>query len=514
MRRGLIAAALVAGLSATAAPAAGRAGSYYEYCLARQAWLRRDFSDALDHMKRAVAADPEAPDLALEFSRLSYEADQVELAVETARRAVQLAPDSADARRSLAESLLAMVLREGSAPDLAVSAADAYQAVIERDPEDADAYLNLGKLRLSLKQVPEALEALRRHLVLAPRSDEGAFLAAQALLRLSRQDEAIALLEEYVNRRPDSPQLLVALMESYEGAERLQEAAAAGERLLRLKFDVLRTRLALARINQRLGRHDQAVVNLTEAARVMNARGSEFTDADRAGVSLRIVQVLLDAGRPEEALASAGSGADRFPADPRFELKKGEALLMQGLAARAEKLFKEVRSAHKDDDSGLVAQISDVYLSAGARLERAKDYEGAEKHLKRAIEVNPDNSQALNYLGYMLADRSVHLDEAIGYIRKALERDPDNGAYLDSLGWAYFRKGEYVRAEKALASAIVASPDEAEIHAHMGELYSATGRLMDAIEAWQDALRHGIPNAEDIRAKVAAAQEKTAPAPR
>jgi tetratricopeptide (TPR) repeat protein len=397
---------------------------------------------------------------------------------------------------------------------MAISAADAYQAVVEKDPEDAEAYLNLGKLRLSLKQVPQALEALRRHLALAPRSDEGAFLAAQALLRLSRQDEAIALLEEYVKLRPDSPQLLVALMESCEGAERLQEAAAAGERLLQLRFDALRTRLALARINLRLGRHDEAVVHLTEAAHVMDARGSEFTDADRAEISLRIVQVLLDAGHPQEALASAGSGADRFPADPRFELKKGEALLMQGLPDRAEKLFQETRSTHKDDDSRLVAQVSDVYLSAGARLERAKDYEGAEKHLKRAIEVNPDNGQALNYLGYMLADRSVHLDEAIGYIRRALDRDPDNGAYLDSLGWAYFRKGEYVRAEKALASAIAALPDEAEIHAHMGELYQATGRLTDAIEAWQDALRHGIPNAEDIRAKVAAAQEKTAPAPR
>ena len=146
-------------------------------------------------------------------------------------------------------------------------------------------------------------------------------------------------------------------------------------------------------------------------------------------------------------------------------------------------------------------------------LERAKDFEGAEKHLKRSIEMNPQNGQALNYLGYMLADRSVQLDEALGFIRRALESDPDNGAYLDSLGWAYFRKGDYVRAEQALSSAIAALPEEAEIHAHMGELYSATGRLTDAIEAWKDALKHGIPNAEDIRAKVAAAQQKTASSP-
>ena len=59
------------------------------------------------------------------------------------------------------------------------------------------------------------------------------------------------------------------------------------------------------------------------------------------------------------------------------------------------------------------------------------------------LAADPQNATALNYLGYMLADRGVKLDEALGMIKKAVDLDPSNGAYLDSLGWAYFRLGKY-----------------------------------------------------------------------
>ena len=61
---------------------------------------------------------------------------------------------------------------------------------------------------------------------------------------------------------------------------------------------------------------------------------------------------------------------------------------------------------------------------------------------------------ALNYLGYMLADRGTRLDEALGYIRRAVALDPQNGAYLDSLGWAYYKMGNYELAEENLRRAV------------------------------------------------------------
>ena len=76
-------------------------------------------------------------------------------------------------------------------------------------------------------------------------------------------------------------------------------------------------------------------------------------------------------------------------------------------------------------------------------FERQKKYEQAEQVFKKVLDTDPLNASASNYLGYMLADEGVRLDESVKYIQKALELEPNNGAYLDSLGWAYFKMNRY-----------------------------------------------------------------------
>ena len=76
-----------------------------------------------------------------------------------------------------------------------------------------------------------------------------------------------------------------------------------------------------------------------------------------------------------------------------------------------------------------------IVFMRGAMYEHQKDYDEAEKAFRTVLKSDPDNAGALNYLGYMLADRDVRLDEAQQLISKAVDLDPDNGAYLDSLGW-------------------------------------------------------------------------------
>src|ERR671935_3330024 len=99
---------------------------------------------------------------------------------------------------------------------------------------------------------------------------------------------------------------------------------------------------------------------------------------------------------------------------------------------------------------------------------------------KRVLSMEPQNSMALNYLGYMLADRGVRLEEALGYIKKAVQLDPQNGAYLDSLGWAYFKLGNYDLAEENLRKASQRIGNDATVQDHLGELYQKLGRLKQA----------------------------------
>jgi tetratricopeptide (TPR) repeat protein len=95
----------------------------------------------------------------------------------------------------------------------------------------------------------------------------------------------------------------------------------------------------------------------------------------------------------------------------------------------------------------------------------------------------------LNYLGYMLGDRGVKLDEALTMVQKAVQLDPQNGAYLDSLGWVYFKMGQYALAEANLRKATERMGNDPAVHDHLGELYEKTGRLKMAASQWEQSLQ-------------------------
>jgi Tfp pilus assembly protein PilF len=145
-------------------------------------------------------------------------------------------------------------------------------------------------------------------------------------------------------------------------------------------------------------------------------------------------------------------------------------------AIQGEKLSKT-----SDDTEGAIFMRAAIY-------ERQKKYDLAEEQFRRVLALDPQNAGALNYLGYMLADRGVRLDESVNLIKKALEIDPQNGAYLDSLGWAYFKTGSYDLAEEFLRKAVTKSSNDATLHDHLAELYHKTGKLKLAVAHWERAL--------------------------
>jgi tetratricopeptide (TPR) repeat protein len=129
-----------------------------------------------------------------------------------------------------------------------------------------------------------------------------------------------------------------------------------------------------------------------------------------------------------------------------------------------------------------------TYFIAGSIYERQKHYDQAEEAFHKVINGDPRNATALNYLGYMLADRGTRLDEALGYIRRAITLDPQNGAYLDSLGWAYFKMGNYELAEENLRKASERLNNDPTVHDHLADLYQKTGRLKQAVAHWERAV--------------------------
>ena len=151
-----------------------------------------------------------------------------------------------------------------------------------------------------------------------------------------------------------------------------------------------------------------------------------------------------------------------------------------------DKAEERIRAASEmaDSDGARVA----ILFAYGSLYERSKRYEKSEASFRDLLKIDPDNASALNYLGYMFADRSVHLEEAHDLIQKALDLEPNNGAYLDSLGWVYYRQEKLELAAKYLERSLKQYEDDPVVHTHLGDVYFKQGRVTDAKQHWSRGL--------------------------
>jgi len=130
----------------------------------------------------------------------------------------------------------------------------------------------------------------------------------------------------------------------------------------------------------------------------------------------------------------------------------------------------------------------EIRFALGAALERSGEWDAAVAEFRGVIAAQPDNALALNYLGYMFADRGVNLEEARTLLERAVALDPTSGAFQDSLGWLYFRLGDLARAEKYLTRAATLEPHDPTVCEHLADLYRATGDTRRAAATYRRAL--------------------------
>ena len=133
-------------------------------------------------------------------------------------------------------------------------------------------------------------------------------------------------------------------------------------------------------------------------------------------------------------------------------------------------------------DSELYTVLGDAYV----HLNRLSE---AEVAYRQAVRLNRSNATAYNNWGYMYADSSIKLDEALRLSKRAVDLEPDNGYFADSVGWAYFRKGDREKALEFLKSAVELCPSDAEIRYHLGRAFEAQGNVRAALVEYHKALK-------------------------
>ena len=96
---------------------------------------------------------------------------------------------------------------------------------------------------------------------------------------------------------------------------------------------------------------------------------------------------------------------------------------------------------------------TDLLYTRAMLAEQRENFDLLESDLRYLIKLEPNHSEALNALGYSLADRTDRFDEALPLLQRALELAPNNPAIFDGLGWLYFRHGNIQDEAPSLARA-------------------------------------------------------------
>jgi tetratricopeptide (TPR) repeat protein len=416
------------------------------------------------------------------YSALGYtyeQQKQYKNAVEAYRHAIELDRDNLDAIRGLAQNLL----NDGQGD----AALEQYKVIADANPEDAQTYVRIAEIYRKQGKYDLALDHLKKAESMVQDSVEVPYNIAAIYQAQGRYDEAIPIMRDLLKKseKPDG---------KYSNGERSNRAVFL-ERLGTIYRDQGNNQAANETFRQivALGGDDniergyqQIIDTWREAKEWQKALDTAKESVQKLpSPQLKMVLALqqVDMGEADKALKDI-HGMLKGNADDRevyITLSQMNARLRRFSDAE-QALDKAEQLASKADDKEY------VWFLRGSTFERERRYAEAEEQFKKVLTSDPQHASALNYLGYMLADQNLKLEEALGYIKRAVDLDPTNGAYLDSIGWAYFRLGKYELAEENLLKASQKINTDPTVHDHLGDLYQKTGRLKLAATHWERAL--------------------------
>lgn len=204
------------------------------------------------------------------------------------------------------------------------------------------------------------------------------------------------------------------------------------------------------------------------------------------------IGVCLDTlERTDEAAERIKDIVDNDPTDI-------EAAIALGNLYRSHDRFAEASDAYSIAIKSMTDEADwRIYYFRGITYERTKRWKLAEADFRRALDLNPNQPQVLNYLGYSWVDMGMNLDEALEMIRTAVDLRPNDGYIIDSLGWAYYRLGRYEDAVDQLERAVELRPEDPVINDHLGDAYWQVGREREAMFQWTHA-RDLEPEEDDL----------------
>ena len=500
----------------------------YQLLVAEVAGYRGEYSTALEKYVDMALKTRDAG-VAQRAAMLAVYLKRYEEALTTSKIWVEQEPDSIEARRYLSEQLLrigdmeqAIVHMEAiknlgglaNFESFAYSAAnmddkgrevllEAMSRMLAEYPGDEQLMFSKAVLLEQSGQLEEALQ-LANQLLVSKKDINVIVLKVNALKDLLRTDEALVFLESTLEELADKRRLRLIYARMLFEAERLVDAEKQYEQVHQQAPNDSDILFALALISMEQGKDESAKGYLNQMIR-FNRRANEAhyylgSIADKndkipqaiseykmvgpgreyLAAQVRIAALLADQDRLDDARAhlenQRANNPDRYN---RLVMIEGQLLSERGHEAEFFELLEMVIKKQPEN-------VELLYFRAmtGQSLGRL---DVLERDLLRVIDIDPGNADAMNALGYTLADQTDRHDEALVLIERALEIKPNEAAFIDSLGWVQYRLENYKDAVTNLRKALSLF-DNDEVAAHLGEVLWVSGEQQEARNVWQKAL--------------------------
>ncbi|MCJ8140511.1 tetratricopeptide repeat protein [Falsirhodobacter halotolerans] len=340
----------------------------------------------------------------------------------------------------------------------------------------------------------------------------GVLAHIQVLSQLDRNDDAQAVLEEYFS--PTDPTRVT-----------LSDRLAAGETL---DWDIARTaRDGVAEVFYTLASALQGEAG--DTLTLVYARVATDLRPDQAEAQILTGDILSSQGQTELAIDAYDRVDAADPLREAADIARADALFRADRPADAVEALAALRDMRPDAlgpaiayadalrrteaweeavpayDRALAligvpsAQYWPVLFSRGIAHERLGQHAESEADMRAVLDLQPDQPDVLNYLGYTLVEQGRNLDEALGMIERAVAAEPGSGAIQDSLAWALFQLGRFPEAVPPIEIAVGLEPSDPILTDHLGDIYWAVGRRDEARFQWRRALEFDPTEAEVTR---------------
>ncbi|MFN7985034.1 MAG: tetratricopeptide repeat protein [Vicinamibacterales bacterium] len=421
----------------------------------------RRWVDAANAYDQALKASPRSFDLRVNLaSMLMNTGNRADLmrARDVLRQAVGM-----NATNERALTLLSQSERRAGDP---VAAEAAARKVIAQNNKSPRGYYVLAESLEDQRKYQAVVDSLAPAVASFRGTADGAFALGSLLphlgfayQELGQFDNAIKAFEDARKLSPNDPSMTTYLIRAQMAAKNYSAAADVAHSALAQNPNDLRLATLESTALRRGGKLDQSVATLEEFVK----RQQDDPDAHVA-----LANAYFDANKGAQAVKTLQDAQTRFPAE-----------------------------------TGITFQL-------GAMLDRQKRFNESELVFRQLIAKDPSNAAALNYLGYMLAERGERLNESVDLVKRALALEPDNGSYLDSMGWAYFKDNKLDLALDTLKRAADMLDTNSVVQDHYADVLFRLGRYNEAIAAWNKALSGDLDSIDrgDIDKKIRSARQK------